>query len=90
MRPAKIQISLRIRAVSSEYLQGIFWIDKDARVFHADNEDSDQTVRMRRLVWVFIARKCQKVRYLPLRFIYTCTFNSLLLLTPEITKKKQQ
>ena len=56
VRPAKIQISLRIRAVWSESSPGAFWIAKDAKFLHADNEDSDQTVRMRRLIWVFVVR----------------------------------
>ena len=49
VRPAKTQISLRIREVSSvwsESLLGAFWIEKDAKFLHADNEDSDQTARM--------------------------------------------
>ena len=37
--PAKIQISLRIRAVWSESSLGGFWIDKDAKFHHVDNED---------------------------------------------------
>ena len=40
VRPAKIPISLRIRAVRSESSLGIFWIAKDAKILHADNEDS--------------------------------------------------
>ena len=48
--PAKIQISLRIRAVWSESSLGAFCIVKDAKFLHADNEDSDQTARMRRLI----------------------------------------
>ena len=43
MRPAKIQISLRIRAVWSESSLGAFWIAKDAKFLPADNEDSDQS-----------------------------------------------
>ena len=31
---------------------------------HADNEDSDQTAQMRRLICVFVGRICQKVRFL--------------------------
>ena len=48
--PAKIQISLRIRTVRSKSSLGPFLIAKDARFLHADNEDSDQTARMRRLI----------------------------------------
>ena len=36
---AKIQISLRIRAVWSESSLGAFWIAKIAKFLHADNED---------------------------------------------------
>ena len=39
MRPAKIQISLRIRAGWSESSLGIFWIAKVAKFLQADNED---------------------------------------------------
>ena len=39
MRWAKIQISLRIRAVWSESSLGAIWIAKDAKFLHADNED---------------------------------------------------
>ena len=64
MRPAKIQIRLLINAVWSESSLDAFWIAKDAKVLHADNEDSDQTGRMRRLIYVFVGRTCQKVRFL--------------------------
>ena len=33
---------------------GTFWIARDATFVHADNEDSDQTAQMHRLIWVFI------------------------------------
>ena len=42
VRPAKIQISLRIRAVWSESSLGTFWIDKDEKFLYADNKDFDQ------------------------------------------------
>ena len=53
VRPAKIQISLRIRAGWSESSLGAFWIAKGAQFLHADNEDSDQTARMHRLICAF-------------------------------------
>ena len=56
VRPAKTQICLRIRAVWSEFSLGTFRIAKDAKFLHVDNEDSDQTARMRWLIWVFIVR----------------------------------
>ena len=66
VRPAKIQISLRIRAVWSESSLGAFWIAKDAKCLRADNEDSDQT---RRLILVFVGHTCPNVRFRTLRII---------------------
>ena len=34
----------------------LIWLAKDPRFLHADSEDSDQTGRMPRLVWVFAGR----------------------------------
>ena len=56
VHPAKIQISLRIGAVWSESSLSGFWIANDATLIHADNEDPDQTARMRRLIWVIAGR----------------------------------
>ena len=55
---AKIQISLRIRAVWSESSLGAVWIakDEDAKFLYADKEYPDQTARMRRLIWVFFGQ----------------------------------
>ena len=44
VRPAKTQISL-----------GAFWVAKDPSFLQADSEDSDQTGRMPRLIWVIAA-----------------------------------
>ena len=41
VRPAKIQISLRIRAVWSESPLGAFLIAKGVNFLHAGTEDSD-------------------------------------------------
>ena len=54
VRPAKIQISLRIRAVWSESSLGAFWVAKGAKFLHADNNVSDQTAPVRRLICVFV------------------------------------
>ena len=32
------------------------WVAKDTMLLHADSEDSDQTGRIPRLIWVFAAR----------------------------------
>ena len=42
---------------------GTFWIAKDAKFFHAD-EDSDQTTQMCRLICVFDGCAYQKVHFL--------------------------
>ena len=60
------------QSVHSRRLIWIFtersWIVKDARFLHTGNEDSDQTVRMRKL-WIFAGRTCLKERFLALKLI---------------------
>ena len=65
--PAKIQISLPIHSVWSESSLGAFWVAKDAPFLHVDNADSDKTVWMDRLIWVFTGLICQKVHFLMLQ-----------------------
>ena len=56
MRPAKTQISLGICPVWSESSLCAQWVAKGLIFLHADSEDSDQTRRMPRLIWVFAGR----------------------------------
>ena len=56
VRPAKTQISLGIRPVWSESLLCAQWVAKDQSFLHADSEDSDQTGRIPRLIWVLAGR----------------------------------
>ena len=56
VRPAKTQIILGIRPVWSESSLCAQWVAKDPSFLHADSEDSDQTGRMPRLIWVFGGR----------------------------------
>ena len=56
VRPGKTQISLGIRPVWSESSLCAQWVAKGPRFLHADSEDSDQTRRMPRLIWVFAGR----------------------------------
>ena len=53
VHPAKTQISLGISPVWSESLLCASWVAEDPSFFRADSEDSDQTGRMPRLIWVF-------------------------------------
>ena len=39
-------------------------VANDVKFFHADNDDSIQTARMRSLIWVFVGRTYQKVSFL--------------------------
>ena len=63
VRPAKIQISLGIRPVWSEALMGAQWVAKDQSIPHVDNEDSDQTGRVPRLIYVFAGCTCHFVGF---------------------------
>ena len=56
VRPAKTQISLGTRPVWSESSLSAQWVAKGPRFLHVDREDSDQTGRMPRLIWVFAGR----------------------------------
>ena len=59
--PAKTQISLNMRPVWSESSLCAHWVAKDPSFLRADSEDSDQTGRMPRLIWVFAGRTCHFV-----------------------------
>ena len=56
VRPAKTQITLGICPVWSESSQCDRWLAEDPMFLHADSEDSDQTGRMPRLIWVVAGR----------------------------------
>ena len=57
VRPPKAQISLGIRPVWSESSLCAQWVAKDPMFLHAASENSDQTRRMPRLIWVFAGRR---------------------------------
>ena len=69
VRPAKTQISLGIRPVWSESSLSA-WRKLGSLATHwAHSEDSDQTGRMPRLIWVFAGRTCQFVGFITRRLI---------------------
>ena len=74
VRQTEIQISLRIRAVWSESPLGNFvWIAKDINILHADNEDSDQTARMRRPIWALLCVHVSEGRFSHVQLIlFSC------------------
>ena len=69
VRPAKTQISLGMCPVWSEPSLCAQLIAKDPSFLHADGEDSDQTRRMPRLIWVFAGRTCHFIGFVTRRFI---------------------
>ena len=56
VRQVMTQVTLGIRPVWSESSLRAQWVAKDPRFLHADSEDSDQTGRMPRLIWVLAGR----------------------------------
>ena len=50
-------------AVWSESSLSTCWIYNVAKFLHSEKEDSNQAVLMRSLIWVFVGRSCQKVRF---------------------------
>ena len=69
VRPAKTQISLGIRPVWSESSLCAQWVAKDPSFLYADSEDSDQTGRIPRLIWVFAGRTCNFVGFVTRRLM---------------------
>ena len=67
--PVKTQISLGIHPVWSESSLCTQLVAKDPSFLHADSEDSDQTGRMPRLIWVFTGRTCHLVGFAMKRLI---------------------
>ena len=76
VRPAKTQISLGIRPVWPESLLCTQWVAKDPSFLHVDSEDSDQTGRMPRLIWVFAGRTYRFVGFVMRRFILSSKFSN--------------
>ena len=70
--PAKTRISLGICPVWSESSLCAQWVAKDPTFLHADSEDSDQTWRMPRLIWVLAGCICHFVGFVMMQLIYCC------------------
>ena len=81
VHPAKTQISLGIRPVWSESSLSAQWVAKDPSFLHADNEDSDQTGRMPRLIWVFAGRTYHFVGFVMRRLMFRRILASDMCLT---------
>ena len=93
VRPAKTQISLDIHPVWSESSLCAQWVAKDTSFLHADSEDSDQTGRTTRLIWVFTGCTCHFVGFVTRQLkcfacddVCLCTINTEISLS-SIKKK---
>ena len=78
-----------IRPVWSESLLCAQWVAKGTSFLHADSEDSDQTWRKPRLIWVFAGRTCDFVGFVTRRLI-TVGLSSQFLITHELSNKKEK
>ena len=76
MRPAKMQIRLRIRAVWSESPLSTWRCLETLATHRVPCEDSDRTARMRRLIWVFSGRTCNLVGNAVPSTYYMCRVTS--------------
>ena len=93
VRPAKTQISLGSHPVWSESSLCTQWVAKDPSFLHADSEDSDQTGRMPRLIWVFAGRTCHFVGFVMRGLKLNATTGTLVFLQTiwfSLIYKKQQ
>ena len=77
--PTKTQISQGIRPVWSESSLWAQWVAKDPSCLHADSEDSDQTGRMPRSIWIFTERTCHFVSFV-MRWLILCNTWQILLI----------
>ena len=57
------------------------------KYLYADNEDSDQTARMRSLICVFVGRTCQKVPDVAVHFAFEGKFSNIDLPNTAIARK---
>ena len=74
VRPSNIQINLSIRPVWSEPSLCAQWVAKDPSFLHEDSEDSDQTGRIPRPIWVFAGRTCNFVGFVMRRLTFISLF----------------
>ena len=90
VRLAKIQISLVIHPVWSESSLCTLWVAKDPLFLHADSEDSDQTLRMPRLIWVFAGHTGHFVGFV-LQWLICFSRNYAALMTiPGVCLRKEK
>ena len=72
VRPMMTQISLCVRAASSESSLPAWRKFASLTIQNASSEDSDQTAWMRRQIWIFAGHTCQKLRFLTLLLKCQC------------------
>ena len=87
VRQAKTQTILGIRRVWSVSSLCALWVAKDPNFLQTDSEDSNQTGRMPRLIWVFAGRTSHFVDFLMFRLKYSWIIEYLLSLTLQFNLK---
>ena len=87
VRPAKTQISLGIRPVWSEYSLCVLRLAKDHSFLQSDSEESDQTRRMPRLIWVFAGRTCHFVGFVTMQLKYIWYVSHQVQLHTDLERK---
>ena len=80
VRQTRTQISLRIRAVRTEYSLSAWKIFACLAIKNSSIEDSGQAEGMRRLIWILPRCTCQKVHFLTLGVVFINTLNICRLL----------
>ena len=68
----------RLRSAWAQRRLRSTWVAEDPMFLHADSEDSDQNVRMPRLIWVFTGRKSHFVGFVMRRLIFKRLFFTFL------------
>ena len=77
LSPTKTLISLCNSADWSESSLSVGRNFASLTIRNAPSEDSDQTARMRRLIWIFAGCTCTKVCFLTFRLVFTSSRDSV-------------
>ena len=90
VRQKKTQITLRMRAAWSESSLSAWRNFVTSAIVKAPSEDSDQTARMRSLIWIFAGGTCPEVRFRTLWHISCIKYNHLWTLIILMKTPKEQ
>ena len=77
---------IRNARAGSESLLCVQWVAKNQSFLPADSEDSDQTGRVPRLIWVFAWRTCHFVGFV-MRWLIFAYFSGFKKISPVVSEK---